>query len=50
MLAPGSRPPTESVQDVQHTGFFQAVVKSAHTHECMLTGIVHGEAKPVCIS
>ena len=30
-LAPGSRPPTESVQDVQHTGFFQAVVKNAHT-------------------
>ena len=33
-LAPGSRPPTESVQDVQHTGFFQAVVKSAHTFAC----------------
>ena len=33
LLAPGSRPPTESLKDVQHTGFFQfqRLVKSKKT-------------------
>ena len=31
LLAPGSRPPTESLKDVQHAGFFQRLVKSKKT-------------------
>ena len=30
-LAPGSRPPTESLQDVRHSGFFDRLVKSSAT-------------------
>ena len=34
LLAPGCRPPTESLKDVQHAGFFQRLVKSKKTCTC----------------